>query len=119
MTHSHRSHPHATLATLLAGLALCSALPASAVAQERFPDVRLTYGDLGLDTATGRQALVARVQATATDHCARYGPLIVPHERQGQARYCIHAVRGDILRALPRPVRAAYDLGRRTASGGA
>lgn len=118
MTQSHKSHPRAAMAMLLAGLAL-AALPASASAQERFPDVRLTYGDLGLNTATGRQALVARVEATATDHCSRYGALILPRERQGQSRYCIYAVRGDILRALPRPVRAAYNLGRRRAGDGA
>jgi UrcA family protein len=119
MTLSHKSNRRAAVATLLGALALGSALPASAGVQERFPEVRLVYGDLRLDTATGRQALVARVQATATDHCARYGTLIMPHERQRQPRYCIHAVRGDILRALPRPVREAYDLGRKATGDGA
>jgi UrcA family protein len=100
-------------ATLLSG---GLALPASA-AQDRLPDVRLTYADLGLDSAAGRHALVERVQAVAADHCSRFGALIVPYGRRQQPRYCLIAVRGEILRAMPREVRAAYDLGRRPSGG--
>lgn len=119
MTASHPQHRLTITAATLAALLLAAPSPAAASGQERFPDVRLTYGDLALNSATGRQALVERVEATASSHCARYGALILPPERRGQSRYCVYAVRGDILRALPRPVRAAYDLGRRAGRDGA
>lgn len=116
MTLSLLNKRHALRVALLAGSLLLgcgSVLPALAHAQDIFPEVRMSYGDLPLDTAAGRRTLVERVDATAAAHCTRYGALIVPRDRQGQRHYCAYAVRGDILRALPRPVRAAYDRGRR------
>jgi UrcA family protein len=106
-------------AAALAGALLSAglALPASAAVQDRLPEIRLGYSDLGLDSAAGRQALVERVQTVARDHCARYGVLIVPYERRLQPRYCVTAVRGEILRAMPRQVRTAYDEGRRRTAG--
>lgn len=99
------------------GLALvvASMLSASAEAQttERYPDIHLTYRDLLLQTPDGRLVLVGRVEETAATHCARYGNLIVPYERRFQPRFCANAVRGEILGALPRQIRAAYDEGRR------
>ncbi|WP_439473112.1 UrcA family protein [Brevundimonas sp.] len=89
------------------------AAPVSAADEERFPEIRLAYRDLALDTPAGLRALVERVDLTAAAHCARYGSLIVPYERRGQTRYCIYAVRAEMLRAMPRPLRTAYDLGRR------
>jgi UrcA family protein len=106
------AHRTVLLAVLL-GLGAGAALPAAAQDPDRFPQIRMTYRDLALDSAAGRQALVERIQTTATAHCAQYGPLIMPYERRLQPRYCISAVRGELLGALPGPVRAAYDRGRR------
>lgn len=98
------------------GLAcLLTALGSGAQAQatEDYPDIRLTYADIPLDTLAGRRAFVDRVDSTATAHCARYGPRIVPYHLRLQPRFCIGAVRAEILGALPRPLRVAYDDGRR------
>ena len=85
---------------------------ARAEATERYPDIRLSYADLALDTSLGRRAFADRVDSTATIHCERYGAQITPYHRRAQPGFCVHAVRGEILRALPRSLRAAYDQGR-------
>lgn len=113
--HIHSSDRARSLCLAIAAAALFSigAAPlAMADGQDPLPQIRLTYSDLSLERPADRQALVERVQSVATDHCARFGRLIVPYERRLQPRYCVVAVRGEILRAMPRDVRAAYDLGR-------
>jgi hypothetical protein len=88
-------------ATLLSG---GLALPASAAVQDRLPDVRLGLQPTSASTARlGRQALVERVQAVASGSLrALSASLIVPYGRRLQPRYCVTAVRGEILRAMPR-----------------
>lgn len=111
---STTSNPGRAVIGVIGLACMLAATPCGAAqATEHYPDIRLTYADLALDTPAGRRALVERVENTATRHCVLHGPLILPRHRRAQSGFCAHAVRGDILRALPRPVRAAYDEGRR------
>jgi UrcA family protein len=103
---------HAAILVSSLGLAGTTALPSLAQEAAVFPQIRMTYRDLALDTVSGQRALVERVQTTSEIHCAKYGALIVPYERRFQPRFCINAVRSEILSAMPRPIRSAYDLGR-------
>lgn len=107
------NHRRAAACGLACLLAIFGA-DARAQTTERYPEIRLSYADLALDTPVGRRAFVDRVNSTATSHCLRYGAEIVPHDRRAQPSFCINAVRGEILRALPRSLRAAYDRGRIT-----
>jgi UrcA family protein len=122
MTFKISRHARIAFAPAVIGFMAATLLGAGAQAQspnaatQTYPQIRLAYQDLTLSTSAGRQALVDRVETTATTHCARYGDLIVPYERRGQLRFCRLAVRGEILRAMPPQLRAAYDIGRRDAS---
>lgn len=111
-TNSPRRVLHATILVCSLGLGGATALPSLAQEATVFPQIRMTYRDLALDTVSGQRELVERVQTTSEIHCAKYGSLIVPYERRFQPRFCINAVRGEILSAMPRPIRSAYDLGR-------
>jgi|GEM_PF-1290206 len=102
---------HRGAAALACLLAIFGA-DARAQASERYPEIRLSYADLALDTPVGRRAFVDRVDSMATIHCERYGAQITPYNRRAQPGFCVHAVRGEILRALPGSLRAAYDQGR-------
>lgn len=97
-------------------LASISSVSVRAQTTEYYPEIHLTYRDLPLQTRDGRRLLVDRIEDTAATHCARYANLIVPHHRRLQRPFCVNAVRGEILRALPEQTRAAYNEGRRELS---
>lgn len=102
----------ARLITLAAAtLSLLSTLPARA-ADPAAPVACVAVDDLALHRAEDRARLAARVETAAADICLSHGDLLTPAHRRGQRSWCEAEMRAALMRAMPTPVRRAYDLGR-------
>ena len=102
-------------------LGLCLTLTACTTSSHEtdFPDVRLAFADIALEAPDAPARLAQRIEATAADHCRRYGARLTPSHRRGQSHFCRDGVRAELVRALPPAARAVHDEGRRnrTAAG--
>lgn len=72
------------------------------------PAARLAYADLALDTPAGRDALRARVDASARVFCRAHGDEVTPQLIRNEAGYCLDALRQSMADAMPDFVRRAY-----------
>lgn len=89
-------------------LAACSTTTSAAPHE---PQARVAYGDLDLRRADGRAELVRRVDRAAADYCRDHAAAVTPHHRRADPRYCPASLRAQLMWAMPRRVRDAYDQG--------
>ncbi len=72
------------------------------------PAVGLSYADLALDTAAGREALRDRVDAAARTWCRVHGKDVTPQLIRTDKGFCLDAVRQSLRDEMPDAVRRAY-----------
>ncbi|MBX3563415.1 MAG: UrcA family protein [Sphingomonas sp.] len=72
------------------------------------PAARVFYGDIALDSATGRAALRARVANAARGFCAKHEDEITPDALRTDKFYCLERVRDTLVAEMPGAVRGAY-----------
>jgi UrcA family protein len=101
--------PFAIVCGLL--LAACPATAALAHDDTPAPQARFVWGDLDLRSRAGQDELVVRVARAAADYCRDHAAVVTPHHRRADPQYCPATMRVQMMWAMPRPVRLAYDAG--------
>ena len=91
-------------------LAACP-LTAGAAPNDPAPQARFHYGDLNLRDADDQRVLVDRVRQAADAYCRQHAAVVTPSNRLRDPRYCPSVIRAQLMWAMPRRVRDAYDQG--------
>ncbi|AQR61655.1 hypothetical protein BZG35_08325 [Brevundimonas sp. LM2] len=102
--------------TLLIALAAMALSPAPPAAPKPDPDlgvIRVSVQDLRLDRPADQDVLVDRIDRSVAAWCAVHGPAVTPHHHRFQRQFCLDGMRAELVRALDRDQRRAYDAGYR------
>lgn len=76
--------------------------------QAEEPALRVTYGDLALDTRAGRVTLRERIEATVRAYCRANDRDVAPQLIRNKAGYCVEMVRRSFVAEMPHQVRRRY-----------
>lgn len=94
---------------------LMACLASACVTTPSLKTVKLSYGDLSLQSREGRATLRQRVAKAARDYCAEYGAEMTPHASRADPVYCLDMYRSWIIGEMPPKIRHAYFQARREA----
>jgi UrcA family protein len=89
-------------------LVLFGACAARLPDQTEEPALRVTYGDLALETRTGRATLRERIEVAVRAYCRANDREVVPQLIRNKAGYCVEMVRRSFVAEMPSVVRRRY-----------
>lgn len=94
---------------LVCGMLLAACSTTAPARVPNAPQARFHYADLNLRDPADGQTLVTRVDEAAAEYCRLYSAIVTPAHRRAEPRYCSATMRIQLMWAMPREVRIAYD----------